>query len=215
MNRDKIANIRREYGLESLLTSKVSPCPFVQFKHWLDEAIAANFHDANAMVLSTVNPQGKPSSRIVLLKGLTDQGFRFFTNYESQKGQELLANPAASLVFWWDKLERQVRIEGEVRKLTPSESELYFHSRPRGSQIGAWSSPQSQAIGSPQQLQDLYQKLEDKFQGQDIPLPPHWGGYLLVPDRIEFWQGQPSRLHDRVNYTLNESAEWVISRLAP
>ncbi|MCK5835321.1 MAG: pyridoxamine 5'-phosphate oxidase [Lentisphaeria bacterium] len=215
MNRDKIANIRREYGLESLLTSKVSPCPFVQFKHWLDEAIAADFHDANAMVLSTVNPQGKPSSRIVLLKGLTDQGFRFFTNYESQKGQELLANPAASLVFWWDKLERQVRIEGEVRKLTPSESELYFHSRPRGSQIGAWSSPQSQTIGSPQQLQDLYQKLEDKFQGQDIPLPPHWGGYLLVPDRIEFWQGQPSRLHDRVNYTLNESAEWVISRLAP
>lgn len=215
MNRDKIADIRREYGLQTLSTSEVSSCPFKQFSLWLDEAITANFHDANAMVLSTVNAKGKPSSRIVLLKGFTDQGFRFFTNYESQKGQELLVNPSASLVFWWDKLERQVRIEGEVKKLTPKESATYFHYRPRPSQIGAWSSPQSQSIASPQQLQDLYQTLEEKFQGQEIPLPPHWGGYVLVPDRIEYWQGQPSRLHDRVNYTLNESKNWTVDRLAP
>jgi len=215
MNRDKIANIRREYGLASLLTSKVSPCPFTQFNRWLDDAIAANFHDPNAMVLSTVNSQGKPSSRIVLLKGLTNQGFRFFTNYESQKGQELANNPAASLVFWWDKLERQVRIEGKVQKLTKTESATYFHSRPRGSQIGAWSSPQSQVIDTSDQLQDLYQTLGEKFKDQEIPLPPHWGGYVVIPNRIEFWQGQPSRLHDRINYTLNNSAEWVLERLAP
>lgn len=215
MNRKEIADIRREYGIGPLSEDTVSPCPSQQFRTWLKDALAANFHDPNAMVLSSVSSEGKPSSRIVLLKGFSEAGFQFYTNYQSRKGQELAENPFVSLVFWWDKLERQVRIEGQVKKVSREESEKYFHSRPRQSQLGAWSSQQSRVIENSEVLKESYKNITEEFENQEVPLPDYWGGYCVIPESIEFWQGQPGRLHDRLNYQLQSDGSWQIVRLSP
>lgn len=189
--------------------------PFQQFHDWFKEAeLKAGMANPNAMALATVGADGHPSVRMVLLKGVTSDGFLFFTNYESRKGKELEAHPFASLCFHWDNLDRQVRIEGAVERVAPAESDAYFHSRPRASQIGAWASKQSQEISSREELEKRVLDAEGKFRGQEIPRPPHWGGFLLRPERVEFWVGQPSRLHDRFLY-VREGNLWKISRLSP
>ncbi len=208
-----IADIRKEYTLEKLDISSVKPNPFEQFKDWLHEAMNAQILEPTAMHLATVNAEGKPSGRVVLLKGV-DTGFIFFTNYESRKGKELSANPFASLTFYWAELERQVRIEGKVEKVSKEISDEYFHSRPKGSQIGAIASPQSQVINDRSLLERQIQDLTLQYQDLLPPRPDYWGGYRLVPETIEFWQGRPSRLHDRIRYKL-EREKWVIERLAP
>jgi pyridoxamine 5'-phosphate oxidase len=209
-----IADIRRDYMKATLSEDKVDKNPFSQFAFWWDEALRAEIDEVNAMTLSTVTKEGKPGSRIVLLKGYDKDGFVFFTNYESRKGRDLQMNPYASLLFFWKELERQVRIEGPCEKVTEAESDEYFLSRPDGSRIGAWASPQSQVISSRDVLDQNIIELENRFQGQHIPRPPHWGGYRVKPEQMEFWQGRPSRLHDRILYTRG-SAGWTINRLAP
>lgn len=210
-----IAAIRRNYSMQSLTEEIVAAEPTQQFKVWLEEAIAAEANEPTAMVLSTVNETGKPSARVVLLKDVTRNGFVFFTNYESRKGREMEMNPSAALTFFWPELERQVRIEGTVQKVEPIVSDAYFQSRPKGSQIGAWASPQSQPIESRQVVEDAEKALNEKFAEQEtIPRPEHWGGYILIPDRIEFWQGRPNRLHDRIVYEF-EGQNWLTKRLAP
>jgi len=213
---EDIAALRKEYTQASLDESEVDKNPFSQFSLWFDQAIRSSGDEANAMVLSTLQPNGRPASRVVLLKGLTDRGFVFFTNYTSAKGQALSANPWASLLFFWPSLERQVRIEGAVEKISAAESDAYYRSRPLRSRIGAWASPQSQVITSRQWLADAFTAHETAL-GDDPARPHHWGGYCLVPDRLEFWQGRPSRLHDRVVYRLSsqEGTRWEIQRLAP
>lgn len=215
MNRDKISDIRRDYGLDNLSEKDIDCNPMVQFQKWFDHAIKADFHDPNAMVASTVSEDGFPSSRIVLLKGISDKGFTFYTNYTSQKGKELSRNGAISLLFWWDKLERQVRIEGHAIKISREESEQYFLTRPRLSQIGAHASNQSEVIQSSEQLKAQLTKVEEQFMNKAVTLPINWGGYLVIPTSIEFWQGQPSRLHDRLKYSKNKQGEWNIDRLSP
>ncbi len=209
-----IADLRLNYSLKELNESAVNPDAIAQFQAWFAEALAAQLPEPNAMTLATATADGTPSARIVLLKGCDCQGFTFFTNYESRKGQELAANPQAVLVFLWQALERQVRIEGRVEKVTPEETEAYFHARPIASQIGAWASHQSQVIPSRDVLQQRYQDLEARYAGQVIPRPEHWGGYRVIPHHIEFWQGRPSRLHDRLRYRLDND-QWVIERLSP
>jgi pyridoxamine 5'-phosphate oxidase len=209
-----IADIRRDYMKATLSEDKVDKNPFSQFTFWWDEALRAEIDEVNAMTLSTISKDGKPGSRIVLLKGYDENGFVFFTNYESRKGRDLQKNPYASLLFFWKELERQVRIEGPCEKVTEAESDQYFLSRPDGSRIGAWASPQSQVIASRDVLDQNIIELENRFQGQHIPRPPHWGGYRVKPEQVEFWQGRPSRLHDRILYTRG-SAGWTINRLAP
>lgn len=208
-----IADLRKEYMQRGLSKADVDPNPFEQFGHWFSEAIAAQLTEPNAMTLATATPDGKPSARIVLLKGFDDRGFTFFTNYESRKGRELVANPQAALIFYWPGLERQIRIEGHVTHLTEQESDDYFRSRPRGSRIGAWVSPQSQVIAGRAVLDERLQHFEQQFQ-DDVPRPPFWGGYRIEPTMIEFWQGRPNRLHDRLRYRRN-SDNWIIERLAP
>ncbi|MHA7128669.1 pyridoxamine 5'-phosphate oxidase [Algoriphagus namhaensis] len=208
-----IASIRKEYSLKSLDINDVNQDPLTQFHAWFQEAMQSDVLEVNAMTLSTMGLNGFPHGRVVLLKEL-DHGFVFFTNYTSQKGQELEANPNASLTFFWPELERQVRIEGVVNKIDPKESDEYFFSRPEGSQIGAWTSPQSQVISSREELEINLKKMEEKFAQESLTRPPHWGGYRLAPVSIEFWQGRPSRLHDRLKYEKKGEA-WVISRLAP
>lgn len=214
MNRP-IADLRKDYALQSLSEAEVNPNPLQQFQIWFDQAIAAEVPEPNAMTLATATPEGIPAARIVLLKGLDERGFMFYTNYESRKGQELAANPRAVLVFWWAELERQVRIEGTVEKVEEAEAIAYFQSRPVGSRLGAWASNQSQVIRDRQVLEQRLQELTRQYQDQEIPKPAHWGGYRVIPTAIEFWQGRPSRLHDRLRYRQEPDNQWLIERLAP
>jgi pyridoxamine 5'-phosphate oxidase len=193
----------------------VAADPIQQFGIWWQEALQSEIVEVNAMTLATANEQGVPSARIVLLKGYDERGFVFFSNYESKKAGDLQVNPMASLVFFWKELERQVRISGRVEKVTELESDQYFQSRPEGSRIGAWASPQSTVISSRQVIEEKVEALQVSFEGKVIPRPLHWGGYRVVPSSIEFWQGRSSRLHDRIQYTLQSDDNWVIERLAP
>ena len=210
-----LSELRRDYALASLARDSIDTDPFRQFEHWFQEALKAEVLEPNAMTLATVDAQGHPSARIVLLKRVDSNGFVFFTNYQSSKGQQLAANPQAALVFFWKELERQVRIEGRVEKISRAESERYFQSRPRGSQIGAAASNQSQVVANRTVLETRFQDLEARYAEQDIPTPAHWGGYRLTPDLLEFWQGRRNRLHDRLRYRLLDSGDWSIERLEP
>jgi pyridoxamine 5'-phosphate oxidase len=208
------AGLRREYFVGELNEADVASDPIEQFGRWFADANRATVLESNAMTLATVDEKGQPTTRIVLLKGFNDRGFEFFTNYTSRKGRELEANPRASLLFFWAPLERQVRIDGSVEMLTRTESEAYFHVRPVESQLGAWASHQSQVIESREQLKTRQEELRQRFAGAEIPVPPFWGGYRLMPAEIEFWQGGPSRLHDRLLYVRSGDA-WTIQRLSP
>ena len=209
------ADIRKDYRLQTLDEAAVAADPIQQFGIWWQEALQSEIVEVNAMTLATANEQGVPSARIVLLKGYDERGFVFFSNYESKKAGDLQVNPMASLVFFWKELERQVRISGRVEKVTELESDQYFQSRPEGSRIGAWASPQSTVISSRQVIEEKVEALQASFEGKEIPRPLHWGGYRVVPSSIEFWQGRSSRLHDRIQYTLQSDDNWVIERLAP
>lgn len=211
-----IAAIRRDYILKSFDESDAEMNAFSQFDIWWDEAIKAHIDEVNAMTLATVNTAGKPAARIVLLKGYSAKGFVFFTNYNSAKGQDIQVNNQVSLLFFWKELERQVRIDGRVQKIAPEESDEYFHSRPAGSQIGAWVSPQSQVIPNRQFLEDNFKRLTIQYPDETkVPRPEHWGGYLVVPEAMEFWQGRSSRLHDRLKFTIQPDNSWKRERLAP
>ncbi len=210
-----IADIRKDYMLAALDEDTVGYDPIVFFTKWFSEAEAAQITEINAMTLATADNNGIPHARIVLLKGLDKADFVFFTNYDSAKGAQISANPHAALVFFWKELERQVRIEGVIEKIAASESDTYFHSRPAGSRIGAWASPQSKEIPDRNILDLNYAKYEKEFSEIDIPRPPHWGGYKVIPNRIEFWQGRSSRMHDRILFTKDNAGSWNRSRLAP
>ncbi len=210
-----IADIRKDYSLKTLNETEVASNPFQQFAGWWQQAIESQIDEVNAMTLATASLEGVPSARIVLLKGYDERGFVFYTNYESAKGQELAENPRASLLFFWKELERQVRITGLVEKVSSTESDEYFLSRPTGSQIGAWASPQSHIIENRSWLENKVKELEAKFSTEKLARPTHWGGYRVKPVIIEFWQGRSSRLHDRIQYTLQENGSWKIERLAP
>jgi pyridoxamine 5'-phosphate oxidase len=209
-----INHIRKEYRLKSLDINNLNPDPFLQFNAWFDEAQLAEVMEANAMALATASAQGRPSCRIVLLKGSDSKGFLFFTNYNSRKGIDLASNPFACVTFYWRELERQVIIDGSIEKLTREEGELYFASRPRGSQLGAWASHQDESVASREELERAYGHFEKMYERKSIPMPPYWGGYRLLPERFEFWQGRPNRLHDRFRYLLRNGS-WQIDRLAP
>lgn len=208
-----LADLRRHYSLKRLRKDELEQDPVRQFRRWLDEALAAQVLEPNAMTLATVGEDGRPSARTVLLKGLDEAGFVFYTNYESRKAADLSANPHAALVFTWLELERQVRVEGTVSKVSRDESEAYFRSRPRGSQLGAWVSRQSAVIAGYEVLEEALAALEKRYP-DEVPLPPFWGGYRVRPDVVEFWQGRPNRLHDRFRYTRDEEG-WQLVRLAP
>jgi pyridoxamine 5'-phosphate oxidase len=210
-----VADLRRDYTLKGLSEADMAADPFQQFQTWFEQAIAADLPEPNAMTLATATPDGVPSARVVLLKGFDQRGFVFYTNYHSRKGQELARNSKAALVFWWAELERQVRIQGEVQQIAAAESDAYFHSRPIESQLGAWASNQSQVIGDRHVLEQKLEALQIQYQDQEIPRPPHWGGYRLTPDNIEFWQGRSSRLHDRLLYKRADENQWDIVRLSP
>jgi len=210
-----LSDLRREYTLAGLKESDLDPSPFKQFDSWFQQALAAGLPEPNAMTLATATLDGKPSARVVLLKGFDECGVVFFTSYESQKGRELSANPLAALVCYWVELERQVRISGRVSKVSGEESEAYFRSRPLGSQLGAWASRQSEVVRGRRILEERLDKLTQEYQSKPIPLPPYWGGYRVAPETIEFWQGRPNRLHDRLRYTLQTSSQWLIERLSP
>ncbi len=211
-----VANLRQDYTKQGLREIDLDTDPFKQFKKWFDQALNAQLPEPNAMTLATATIEGKPSARMVLLKDFSDRGFVFYTNYQSHKGQELATNPQAALVFWWAELERQVRIEGKVGQVSPQESDEYFHSRPINSQLGAWVSNQSQIVNSREVLEQRQAQLKTKYAQQTIPRPQHWGGFRVVPTEIEFWQGRPSRLHDRLLYRRQEDDNsWLIERLSP
>jgi pyridoxamine 5'-phosphate oxidase len=209
-----IADLRREYARARLDEKDVSPDPFVEFARWFAEAQAAEAAEVNAMVLATASADGRPSARMVLLKGFDERGFVFFTDYRSRKAEELEENLRAALGFYWSELERQVRIEGTVTRTSLQESEAYYRTRPMGSRLGAWASYQSRPIGSREELEADLQEVERRFSGPEVPLPPHWGGYRVSPECFEFWQGRESRLHDRIRYA-RERDGWKIERLSP
>ncbi len=211
----RIADLRKDYTLNGLDVSQAASDFMSQFHNWFDAAWEAGVVEPNAMHLATVGADGRPSGRIVLLKDLTEGGFVFYTNYDSQKGQELTAHPVAALTFFWPDLERQIRVEGRVERVSEAESDVYFASRPRSSQIGAWVSPQSTVVTNRLVLDERKAEIEAQFDGQPVPRPAHWGGFAVVPDRVEFWQGRPSRLHDRISYRQTETGTWIIERLAP
>jgi len=210
-----IADIRQEYKLQTLSESDVAADPLLQFDRWWDDAIKSEITEVNAMTLATASETGIPSARIVLLKGYDKNGFVFFTNYQSHKGQELEQNPNACLVFFWKELERQIRITGTVQKVAAADSDAYFSSRPEGSRIGAWASPQSKVIEKRTVIEDRLSNFQQQFSDGNIPRPPYWGGYAVQPVQVEFWQGRPSRLHDRIQYTLQTDGNWLVERLAP
>jgi pyridoxamine 5'-phosphate oxidase len=210
-----VSNLRQEYHLNNLDIESVNNNPINQFVVWMNDAINSTIKEPNAMVLATSMIDFKPSARVVLLKGVDESGFTFFTNYDSRKGKELLWNPYASLVFMWLELERQVRIEGRVDRISEFESEEYFKTRPRESQLGAIASPQSKVIESRMWLDNNLNKIENSLTGLEIKKPVNWGGYIVVPNIIEFWQGRPNRMHDRIQYTRIENNNWRIERLAP
>lgn len=212
----KIADLRKEYTMNGLSEHEVADQPMAQFRQWFEAALDAGVPEPNAMHLSTVGEHNRPSSRIVLIKELENNGIVFYTNYHGRKGRELAVNPFASLTFFWPELERQVRIEGKVEKVSAAESDKYFASRPRGSQIGAWVSHQSEYLPTREILDEKQDAYEAQFADAPVPRPPHWGGYRMVPDRVEFWQGRPSRLHDRIVYALDKTnGSWSIGRLSP
>jgi pyridoxamine 5'-phosphate oxidase len=211
-----LADLRKDYSLAGLLEKDLAKDPYRQFEKWFQEAEAAKLIEPNAMTLATTGADGRPAARTVLLKGLDGRGFVFYTNYESRKGRELANIPRATLVFPWLALERQVVVEGAATRVSREESEAYFHSRPRASQLGAWVSQQSSVITGRSALEDSLKSLEQKYAGKEVPLPPHWGGYRVVPEMVEFWQGRRSRLHDRLRYRRDSKTnEWTIERLAP
>ena len=212
---NKVSDIRRDYSQKQLLEDKVAATPVGQFHEWWNEVLKAQIDEPNAMTLATASADGFPSARIVLLKDFSEKGFSFYTNYESYKGQQLLENPKACLVFFWKELERQVRVTGLVQRIPQKESDNYFNSRPKTSRIGAWASPQSQVIDDRAWLDKNFEDLKEKFKNEDPQRPPHWGGYRVQPVIIEFWQGRPSRMHDRIQYSLEENGSWKIERLAP
>ena len=209
-----ISSIRKDYQLQSLDHTDVAETPVLQFDKWWNEAVSSSIEEVNAMTLATVNTEGKPAARIVLLKGFDENGFIFFTNYLSEKGKAISAHPYASLVFFWKELERQVRIEGSCIQVTESESDEYFLSRPIGSRLGAWASPQSTVISSRTVLDQNLDRVTAQYADGIVPRPEHWGGYRVIPEMVEFWQGRPSRLHDRIRYRKDKS-QWLIERLAP
>ena len=210
-----LESIRKNYRLQSLFEKDVDADPLKQFETWWGQALQSGIEEPNAMTVATSSASGKPSARIMLLKAIKNNGFVFFSNYQSRKGKQIDDNPFVSLVFFWKELERQVRIEGEVKKISEQESDEYFSKRPLESRIGAWSSPQSEVIKSRDVLEENVSEYTNKFGSQNIPRPPHWGGYIVNPILIEFWQGRPGRLHDRLQYTISQSTTWKIERLAP
>jgi pyridoxamine 5'-phosphate oxidase len=211
----EIAHLRQEYSSQFLLEAEVAAQPLDQFRLWWAQAIESKIAEPNAMTLATASLDGMPSARIVLLKGFDDNGFVFFTNYNSYKAMQLAENPKACLVFFWKELERQVRITGLVTRISEDNSSAYFDTRPETSRIGAWASPQSQVISDRDWLDKQFQSLLNEMKGYKIERPPHWGGYIVQPVIIEFWQGRPNRLHDRIQYSLQQGGEWKIERLAP
>lgn len=210
-----LADLRKDYSLAGLAEKDLARDPFRQFEKWFQEAEAAKLTEPNAMTLATAGRDGRPTARTVLLKGVDGRGFVFYTNYESRKGRELEVNPRATLLFPWIALERQVIVEGTVTKVSREEAEAYFHSRPRPSQLSAWVSQQSAIISGRKLLEDAMKELEKKYAGQPVALPPHWGGYRVAPESVEFWQGRRSRLHDRLRYRRGEDGGWLVERLAP
>lgn len=210
-----IADIRTDYTSKPLGENDIDPSPIRQFDKWWREAVAADLIEVNAMTLATASTDGMPSARIVLMKGFSERGFLFYTNYDSFKGQQLIENPRACLVFFWKEIHRQVRITGITEKTTAHESDSYFHSRPKASQVGAVASPQSQVIESREWLDKKYAEIDSQYANIDVERPNHWGGFLLKPVIIEFWQGRPSRMHDRIQYSLIDDGTWKIERLAP
>jgi pyridoxamine 5'-phosphate oxidase len=210
-----LADLRQNYTRDGLLEADADPDPFVQFKVWFDQVLSTPIIEPNAMTLATVGASGQPKARIVLLKHFDDRGFTFFTNYNSHKGQELEQTPQAALVFWWGELERQIRIEGSIEKVDIAESDGYFSLRPWESRLGAWASQQSEVIESRGILEKRLEKLKSEYADLTVPRPPHWGGFRLIPDRLEFWQGRPSRLHDRLCYRRLKEGKWLRERLSP
>lgn len=215
MNQQEIQDLRQDYTAATLSEKDTKASPVSQFEQWFNEALAAKLHEPNAMTLATATTNGKPSARIVLLKGFNEHGFIFYTNYLSRKGKEITKNPQGALTFFWGELERQVRIEGTIEKLSKEDSERYFHSRPKGSQIGAVVSPQSQEIDGREALEKKWNELETEYEGKEVPKPSFWGGYILNPQMVEFWQGRSSRLHDRILYKKVDKKSWKKVRLAP
>jgi pyridoxamine 5'-phosphate oxidase len=210
-----LADMRKDYSLAGLLEKDLAKNPFRQFEQWFQEAEAAKIAEPNAMTLATTGRDGRPAARTVLLKGCDGRGFVFYTNFESRKGRELDANPRAALLFPWVAMESQILIEGPVARVSREVAEAYFHSRPRGSQLAAWASPQSTTVAGRAVLEESYRVVDKKYEGRTVPLPPNWGGFRLAPETVEFWQGRRNRLHDRLRYRREPGGDWVVERLAP